>query len=91
MSENRNIPGELQLASVDDLIDELGTRCIGLLVVTERLRPGPADHRQSYEAQVRWRGCGPIGAVGLAEFAKDDVLRSINGKGRGGATREREV
>jgi hypothetical protein len=66
----------LELATVEQLIDELGKRSVGLVVVYERAMPGSTESTLT-GSQCHWRKCGPIGALGLLRFADKDIWEGI--------------
>lgn len=61
---------ELDLVDTELLVDTLGRRFKGCLVVTVREHNGGGDGATTY-----WRG-GWVQAVGLARFAEFDILGS---------------
>jgi hypothetical protein len=76
--ENKGI-NPLATSTLDELIEEIGSRTTALLIVLEMPIRGDAN-RDEYGTQVRWKHAGPIGAIGMAEFAKMDIAQGLLGK-----------
>lgn len=71
-----DVANPLATATIEELINELGGRTTGLLVVVEREMPGKVGENR-YGTAVFWRHAGPVGALGLAEYAKLDIGRAL--------------
>lgn len=65
----------LEESSIDELIDELGRRSIGVIVVMVRESRGSNESR-SEGCSTHWRG-GRVTAVGLAEVGIRDIRRVL--------------